>query len=102
MEYFYLFNISGIRLFNSLNISMTLISGGGFLPTDSLTNIISTNFQKIIFIISLLIAMLNFYLIFNIFDKKILIREHKEDLYLLFLSIILLYLCILIIIVALI
>ena len=33
--------------------------------------------------------MLNFYLIFNIFDKKILIREHKEDLYLLFLSIIL-------------
>jgi trk system potassium uptake protein TrkH len=26
--------------------------------------------------------MLNFYLIFNIFDKKILIKEHKEDLYL--------------------
>ena len=68
---------------------MTLISGGGFLPTDSLTNIISSNFQKIIFIISLLLAMFNFYLIFNIFDKKILIREHKEDLYLLFLSIIL-------------
>jgi trk system potassium uptake protein len=86
---FLLFNISGIRLFNSLNISMTLISGGGFLPSNSLGNIISTNFQKIILIISLLMAMFNFYLIFNIFDKKILIREHKEDLYLLFLSIIL-------------
>ena len=89
---FLLFNISGIRLFNSLNISMTMISGGGFLPTNSLTNIIITNFQKIIFIMSLLITMFNFYLIFNIFDKKILTREHKEDLYLLFLSIILILL----------
>ena len=89
---FLLFNISGIILFNSLNISMTLISGGGFLPTDSLANIISSNFQKIIFIFSLLLGMFNFYLIFNIFDKKILIRDHKEDLYLLILSIILIIL----------
>ena len=86
---FLLFNISGIRLFNSLNISMTLISGGGFLPTNSLNNIIQSNFQKIIFITSLLIAMLNFYLIFNIFNKKILTREHKEDLYIFLLLIIL-------------
>ena len=86
---FLLFNISGIRLFNSLNISMTIISGGGFLPTDSLNNIIQSNSQKMIFITSLLIAMLNFYIIFNIFNKKILIREHKEDLYLLLLTIIL-------------
>jgi trk system potassium uptake protein TrkH len=33
--------------------------------------------------------MLNFYIIFNIFNKKILIREHKEDLYIFLLSIIL-------------
>ena len=33
--------------------------------------------------------MFNFYLLFNIFDKKIVTREHKEDLYLLFLSLIL-------------
>ena len=86
---FLLFNISGVRLFNSLNISMTLISGGGFLPTNSLNNIIQSNFQKIIFIISLLIAMLNFYLIFNIFNKKILTREHREDFYIFLLLIIL-------------
>ena len=86
---FLLFNISGIRLFNSLNITMSLISGGGFLPTDYLSNIITSNLQKLIFIFSLLIAMFNFYLVFNIFDKKVLMREHKEDLYLLFLSIIL-------------
>ena len=89
---FLLFNISGIRLFNSLNLSMTLISGGGFLPTNNLNDIISSNFQKIIFIFSLIIAMLNFYLIFNIFYKKILIRDHREDLYLLLLTIILIIL----------
>ena len=86
---FLLFNISGVRLFNSLNISMTLISGGGFIPTNHLTNIIVTNFQKIILIGSLLVSMLNIYLLFNIFDKKTITREHKEDLYLLFSSLIL-------------
>ena len=86
---FLFFNSSGVRLFNSLNISMTLISGGGFLPTDSLSNVISSNLQKIIFIFSLFLTMFNFYLVFNIFDRKILIREHKEDLYLFSLSIIL-------------
>ena len=89
---FLLFNISNIRLFNSLNLSMTMIAGGGFLPTNSLSDIISSNFQKIIFIFSMLINMLNFYLIFNIFNKKILIREHKEDLYIFFLSVILIIL----------
>jgi trk system potassium uptake protein TrkH len=83
-----LLNFSGLRLFNSLNMSMTLVSGGGFLPTNSIKKIISTNFQKIVFIFSLFISMLNFYLLFNLFNKKILIKEHKEDLYLVILSIV--------------
>ena len=33
--------------------------------------------------------MLNFYLLFNLFNKKTLIKEHKEDLYLILLSIVL-------------
>ena len=77
-----LLNISGLRLFNSLNMVMTLISGGGFIPTDDISNIIKTNFQKIIFIFALIISMMNFYLLFNLFNKKILLKEHKEDLYL--------------------
>ena len=89
---FTIFNISGIRLFNSLNLMMTIVSGGGFLPSDSLNNIISSNLQKIILIFSLILSMLNFYFIFNIFSKKILIREHKEDFYLLGLSLILILL----------
>ncbi len=83
---FLLLNISEVRMFNSLNLSMSLVSTGGFIPTDSLEKIIQSNFQKLIFIISLLIPMLNFFLILNIFQKNIIIREHKEDLYLIILS----------------
>ena len=86
--FFILLNISGVRLFNSLNLSMTIISTGGFLPSDSLNKIISTNFQKLVFIFSLTLSILNFYLLFNIFNKKIILKEHKEDFYLLILSLI--------------
>ncbi len=83
-----LLNFSGVRLFNSLNMSMTLISNGGFLPTDNINKIISTNFQKIVLIISLLISMLNIFLLLNLFNKESLDKNHREDLYLLVLSIV--------------
>ena len=86
---FLFLSISEVRLFNSLNLSMSLISTGGFLPTESLNKIIQSNLQKIVFIFSLLFSMLNFYLILHIFEKKILLREHKEDLYLILFSFIL-------------
>ncbi len=81
-------NFTGVRMFNSLNLSMTLISAGGFLPSNSLDNIINSNPKKIVFILSLLISILNFFLILNIFEKKIIKREHKEDFYLIILSLI--------------
>ena len=89
---FLLLNITEVRLFNSLNLSMSLISNGGFIPTNTLNTIIYSNAQKIILIFSLLLSMLNFFLIFNIFEKRIIIREHKEDLYLIILSIVLILL----------
>ena len=89
---FLLLNISEVRMFNSLNLSMSLISAGGFMPTDSLEKIIRSNPQKLVFIFSLLISMLNFFLILNIFQKKVIIREHKEDFYLVMLSLILILL----------
>ena len=87
-----LLNISGIRLFNSLNLTMTLVSGGGFLPSNSLSEVIFTNFQKLVLIFALIISMLNFYLLFNLFSKKALVRDHKEDFYLLFLAIVFIFL----------
>ncbi len=83
---FLLLNISEVRMFNSLNLSMSLVSSGGFIPTDSLNKIIQSNLQKLILIFSLLIPMLNFFLISNIFEKKVIIRGHKEDFYLIMLS----------------
>jgi trk system potassium uptake protein TrkH len=67
---------------------MSLISAGGFIPTDSLDKIIRSNPQKLVFIFSLLISILNFFLILNIFQKKVIIREHKEDFYLVMLSLV--------------
>ncbi len=84
-----LFNFSGVRLYNSFNLTMTTISGGGFLPADSLMEIISTGTQKFILIISLLFSTLNFFLILNIFNKNLLINKHREDFYLLITIIIL-------------
>ena len=68
-------------------MTMTLVSGGGFLPTNDLGKIIETNLQKITFIFALLVSMLNFYLLFNLANKKTLFKEHKEDLYLIILII---------------
>ena len=86
---FLLLNIFDVRMFNSLNLSMSLIASGGFLPTNSLDKIIQTNSQKIIFIFSLLVSFLNFFIILNIFEKRTIYREHKEDFYLFLLSIVL-------------
>ena len=84
---FCILNFSGIRLFNSLNLTMTLASSGGFLPSNSLNEIVLSNLQEIILIVSMIISIFNFYLIFNLVDKKIIINEHKEDLYLAILAI---------------
>ncbi|MAC08959.1 MAG: potassium transporter Trk [Rhodobiaceae bacterium] len=89
---FLLLNFVEIRLFNSLNLSMSMISTGGFLPTNSLNNIIKTNPQKLVFIFALLISILNFFLILNISQKKVVLRDHKEDFYLIIFSIIFIFL----------
>ncbi len=85
---FSLFSISGIRFFNSFNLAMTVISSGGFLPTNSLDRIITTNLQSIFLSLSFLVSLLNFYLIYNIFFNRSDLKNHKEDLYLVTLIII--------------
>ena len=86
-----LLNISGIRLFNSLNLTMTLVSGGGFLPSNNLSEIISTNLQKLVIVLTLILSMLNFYFLFNLFNRKTLFREHKEDFYLIAVAVLLIF-----------
>ena len=82
---FLMFLISGIRLFDSLNLTMTVISLGGFLPTDSLNDIVRNNFQSIVLCFAFLISILNFYLFYNILLARDNLKEHREDIYIIFL-----------------
>ena len=80
---FLLFSLSGLRIFNSLNLSMTVISSGGFLPNNSLNEILFNNIQLFVFTISLFIPILNFYFLYNVFFSRNDLKNHREDLYLL-------------------
>jgi len=82
---FLLLTYSGIRLFEGFNLSMTITSAGGFIPTNFLSEILKSENQKLIFSFSMLIPFFSLYLIYNmIFGGKSLINN-KEDLYLLIL-----------------
>ena len=77
---FILFTISGIRLFNGLNLTTALISSGGFLPTNSLDQIVKTTTQEIFLILSFLISMLNLFFFYNLFSEKNILKKQYEDL----------------------
>ena len=82
---FILLTYSGIRLFEGFNLSMTITSAGGFIPTNFLSEIVRSENQKLIFSFCMLIPFFNLYLIYNmIFGDRSLINN-KEDLYLLIL-----------------
>jgi len=82
---FIILNIFGVRLFNSLNLAMTIISSGGFLPSNSLSNILVNNSQVIITSILLLSSFFSIFLIYNlIFTKNHNLNFFNEDIHLLF------------------
>ena len=79
---FFGFLISGVRIFDSLNLTMTVVSSGGFLSVESLGDIIKTNLQSLYLSITFLISILNFYIIYNLIFNREMFKKHKEDLYL--------------------
>ena len=78
---FIILNIGSVRLFNSLNLSMSIISNGGFLPTNSLNQIFLKENNYILAIV-LLIPTLNIFFLFNSYSKKKIISNHQEDIFL--------------------
>jgi len=76
---FVLFNFSGIRLFNSLNLAMTVSSAGAFLPTNELSDIIRSTSQKIILSFALIFSVLNIYFFYSFFSNFNNIKKHHED-----------------------
>jgi trk system potassium uptake protein TrkH len=76
---FILFTVSGIRLFNSFNLAMTISSTGAFLPTNELSNLIKTPTQNIILTIGLTFSALNIYFFYSLFANLNTLKKHYED-----------------------
>ena len=85
LSIFIILSLFDIRLFNSLNLAMTIISSGGFLPSNNLSNILINNSQVIITSILLLSSFFSIFLIYNlIFTKNHNLNFFNEDIHLLF------------------
>ena len=82
---FIILNLISIRSFDSLNLAFTIISSGGFLPTNELSNILKNNTQIIIFSLLLLFSFFSIFFSYNLFFiKKKNINFFYEDLHLIF------------------
>jgi trk system potassium uptake protein TrkH len=89
---FVILNFSEIRMFNSLNLAMSIISSGGFLPSNSLSNILINKTQIIIISLLMLTSFFSIFLIYNLlFTKNHNINFFNEDIHLLFYLLILLF-----------
>ena len=88
---FLVLNLFDVRTFNSFNLSMTLISSGGFLPVNEISSILVTDVQKLIFSFLMLISYFSIFFIYNlVFFKDSNKDFFYEDFHLVFYLIILL------------
>ena len=78
----FLYSLIDIRLFDAFNLGFTTISSGGFIPTNTLSNIVETNLQIFVLSITLLFPIFNFFLLHDIITRQFSFRNHQEDLHL--------------------
>ena len=80
---FFILNIFDIRSFNSLNLSMTIISSGGFLPTNNLSSILINQTQIVIFSLLMLVSFFSIFFVYNlIFLRNKNLNFFYEDIHL--------------------
>ena len=80
---FIILNTISIRSFNSLNLALTIISSGGFLPINDLSVIVKNNTQIIVISFLMLISFFSIFFYYNIlFIRKKNINFFYEDLHL--------------------
>ncbi len=79
---FIIFNLFGIRSFNSLNLAMTVISSGGFLPVNDLSTILVQNSQIIIFSLIMLVSFFSIFFVYNLIFLRKNINFFHEDIHL--------------------
>jgi len=75
--------IFDIRIFNSFNLSLTIISSGGFLPVNSLSEIINTQTKEFVLSMLMLLSFFSLFLTYNLISIKKNINFYQEDFYLL-------------------
>ena len=83
----------GLRTFDSVNLAMTLISSGGFLPFNDISFILNTDLKKIIFSSLMLISFFSIFFIYNLFffknkEKNFFYEDYNLLLYLIILVLI--------------
>jgi len=82
---FIIFNFFDVRMFNSLNLAMTLVSSGGFLPTNNLSSILVNNSQIMVASLLMLTSFFSIFLVYNlVFTKNHNMNFFNEDIHLLF------------------
>jgi len=80
---FFILYLSDLRAFNSFNLSLTLISSGGFLPVNNLELIINTKLKEIILSLMMLLSFFSLFFSYNLlFFHKRNVNFFSEDLYL--------------------
>jgi len=79
---FIILNFFGIRSFSSLNLAMTIISSGGFLPVNDLSTILIQNSQIIIFSLLMLVSFFSIFFVYNLIFLRKNINFFHEDIHL--------------------
>ena len=80
---FLLYKVINLRSFDAFNLSLTIISSGGFLIVNNISEVLQSEFQIYIFSFSMLISFFGILLPYNIlFLKKKDLTVFTEDYYL--------------------
>jgi len=81
---FIVLNLINLRTFDSLNLAMSIISSGGFMPSNNIDIILNSEVKKIFFSFLMLSSFFSLFLSYNlIFLKNKNINFFSEDLHLL-------------------
>ena len=81
---FILFKTINLRTFDAFNLSLSVISSGGFLPVNRIDNLFESDVSKIVLSFTMMLSFFSLFLTYNlIFFKKKKIKFLSEDLNLL-------------------
>ncbi len=81
---FILFKIINLRTFDAFNLSLSIISSGGFLPFNSIDYLFENDLSKIVLSLTMMLSFFSLFLVYNlIFFNKKKINFLSEDFYLL-------------------